>query len=233
MNHAEPVALTPGSREPLLLSWSGGKDSCLALRELLQLPQWQVVALLSTITEGYERLSMHGVRAELIRAQAARLGLKLLEARIPRQATNLVYEAALRDAVQPFLAHGVRFLAFGDLFLEEIRHYREKLLARWGMEAVFPLWGRNTTAISQQFLADGFRAVVVCVDPRQIPAELCGCEYDERFLAALPPNADPCGENGEFHTFVYHGPMFRAPIAVRRGATVHRDGFVFCDLLPH
>lgn len=217
---------------PILVGWSGGKDSCLALRELLRQDTWEVVGLVSTITQGYERLSMHGVRVELIRQQAASLGFPLLESRIPPNATNLAYEAALQEVLEPFQERGVRHMAFGDLFLQDIRQYRETLLARLGMEAVFPIWGRNTAALSQEFIRDGFRAVVVCVDPRQIPQALCGRDYDIQFLFNLPAQADPCGENGEFHTFVYDGPMFRRPVHARRGCVVYRDGFCFCDLLP-
>jgi uncharacterized protein (TIGR00290 family) len=219
-------------KEKILIGWSGGKDSSLAVWQLQQEARWELVALVSTITEGYERLSMHGVRVELIRQQAESLGLTLVESRIPLNASNVSYEAALTRTLEPFIEQGVRKMAFGDLFLADIRRYREELLARLGMEAVFPLWQRDTAALSRQFLRAGFRAVVVCVDPRQIAAEFCGREYDERFLEELPASADPCGERGEFHTFVYAGPIFRRPIPVRRGAIVQRDGFCFCDLLP-
>jgi len=219
-------------KEKILVGWSGGKDSSLAVWQLQQEARWELVALVSTITEGYERLSMHGVRVELIRQQAESLGLTLVESRIPLNASNVSYEAALTRTLEPFIEQGVRKMAFGDLFLADIRRYREELLARLGMEAVFPLWQRDTAALSRQFLRAGFRAVVVCVDPRQIAAEFCGREYDERFLEELPASADPCGERGEFHTFVYAGPIFRRPISVRRGAIVQRDGFCFCDLLP-
>jgi len=219
-------------KEKILVGWSGGKDSSLTLWQLQQQESWEIVALLSTITEGYERLSMHGVRVELIRQQAESLGLTLAESRIPPNASNVTYEAALLRTLEPFLQQGVRKMAFGDLFLADIRHYREDLLARFGMEAVFPLWQRDTAALSREFLRAGFRAVVVCVDPRQIAAEFCGREYDDRFLADLPPSADPCGERGEFHTFVYAGPIFRQLIPIRRGALVQREGFYFCDLVP-
>jgi uncharacterized protein (TIGR00290 family) len=219
-------------KEKILVGWSGGKDSSLAVWQLQQEARWELVALVSTITEGYERLSMHGVRIELIRQQAESLGLTLVESRIPLNASNVSYEAALTRTLEPFIEQGVRKMAFGDLFLADIRRYREELLARLGMEAVFPLWQRDTAALSRQFLRAGFRAVVVCVDPRQIAAEFCGREYDERFLEELPASADPCGERGEFHTFVYAGPIFRRPIPVCRGAIVQRDGFCFCDLLP-
>lgn len=219
-------------KEKILVGWSGGKDSTLTLWQLQQQESWEVVALVSTVTEGYERLSMHGVRVELIRQQAESLGLRLAESRIPPNASNVAYESALLRTLEPFLQQGVRKMAFGDLFLADIRRYREDLLARFGMEAVFPLWQRNTAALSREFLRAGFRAVVVCVDPRQIAAEFCGREYDDRFLADLPSRADPCGERGEFHTFVYAGPIFRQPIPIRRGALVQREGFYFCDLVP-
>jgi uncharacterized protein (TIGR00290 family) len=189
-----------------------------------------VSGLLTTVTAGYERVSMHGVRVELLEAQAAALGLPLITARIPPAASNEAYEAAMRRALDPAREGGITEVVFGDLFLADVRAYRERLLAPLGMHGHYPLWGRDTGALATEFIAQGFRAVLVCVDPRQVPAELCGREFDHALVADLPPTADPCGENGEFHTFVYDGPIFREPVAWRRGAVVERDGFCFCDL---
>ena len=215
---------------PVLASWSGGKDSSLAVQAAAADPTRVVSGLLTTVTAGYERVSMHGVRVELLETQAAALDLPLTTARIPPGASNEVYEAAMRGALAPARQGGITEVVFGDLYLADVRAYRERLLAPLGMRGHYPLWGRDTRALATEFIAGGFRAVLVCVDPRQIPAELCGREFDPALLADLPPGADPCGENGEFHTFVYDGPIFREPVAWRRGAVVERDGFWFCDL---
>ncbi|AHG91193.1 protein of unknown function DUF71 ATP-binding region [Gemmatirosa kalamazoonensis] len=219
-------------RTRTLVSWSGGKDSSLALHRVLADPSAHVDGLLTTVTDEYERISMHGVRVALLEAQARALALPLRVARIPRGCTNDVYESVSRDALAAYAAEGGRRVVFGDLFLEDVRAYRERLLAPLPLAPEFPLWGEDTHALAHRFVALGFRAVLVCVDPRQIDASLCGREYDETLLADLPPSTDPCGENGEFHTFVHDGPIFRAPVEVTRGEVVERDGFVFCDLLP-
>jgi len=211
------------------LSWSGGKDSALAFHALRDAGV-EIDALITTVTEGYERISMHGVRRELLHRQAAALGVQVVEARIPISASNDRYEQALREVLEPFRDAGTTSIAFGDLFLEDVRAYRERLVASVGMEPVFPLWGRDTSELAREFLALGFRALLVCVDPRQIHARFCGRGYDETLLAELPPSADPCGERGEFHTFVHDGPIFRTPIEIRRGERVERDGFFFCDV---
>ncbi len=220
------------AKQRVLVGWSGGKDSALAVWKLLNEGRCEIVALVSTITEGYRRLSMHGVRVELIRMQAERIGLPLVESLIPPNANNAIYEAALEAAIKPFVAAGVKKMAFGDLFLEDIRKYREGLLDRFGMEALFPIWNEDTQQLSREFIQSGFRAVVVCIDPRHVKADFCGREYDLDFLEELPETVDPCGERGEFHTFVYAGPIFREPIGIRRGCVVLREGFYFCDLLP-
>ena len=219
-------------REPILFCWSGGKDSAMALHVLLQREDVRVVALLTTVTEGYERISMHGVRRELLELQAYSIGLPLHEVRIPPQCVNLVYEARMEEALRVYLDRGVRTVAFGDIFLEDLRAYREKNLARVSMTALFPIWKRDTRDLIREFHAQKFRAIVVCIDPQILPSTFAGRELDESFFRDLPPNADPCGENGEFHTFVFAGPVFRSPIAVRTGSVVTRDGFVFCDVLP-
>ena len=217
--------------EPILLCWSGGKDSARSLLELRADPGVAVVGLLCSLSREHDRISMHGVRRELLEAQARAAGLPLATVELPTPCDNAEYERAMERALAPFLADGVRRVAFGDLFLEDVRRYREERLARVGMTGVFPLWGRDTRELAHEFFELGFVAHLACVDPRQIDRGLCGRRYDARLLAELPSGADPCGENGEFHTFVSAGPIFASPIGVRPGAVVERDGFVFCDLL--
>lgn len=217
--------------EPILFCWSGGKDSAIALHTLLQRADIHIAALLTTVTETYERISMHGVRRELLQRQAQSIGLPLHEVRIPPRCVNPVYEARMEQALRIYLEKGVRKVAFGDIFLEDLRAYREKNLARIGMTALFPIWKRDTRELIRSFHANKFRAITVCVDPNILAPSFAGRELDESFFRYLPPNADPCGENGEFHTFVFDGPIFKSPIPVRTGEVVHRDGFVFCDLL--
>jgi len=218
--------------EPILFCWSGGKDSAMALYTLLLEKQFQVAALLTTVTEGYDRIAMHGVRRELLHRQAESLRLPLHEVSIPPQCINPIYEARMEQALRRFYDQGVRKVAFGDIFLEDLRAYREKNLARIGMVALFPLWKRDTREMICYFHDHHFRAVVVCVDSKVLDPSFAGRELDESFFRDLPPHADHCGENGEFHTFVFAGPIFESPIPVRTGDIVNRDGFVFCDLLP-
>jgi uncharacterized protein (TIGR00290 family) len=219
------------SPEPILFCWSGGKDSAMALHALLQRSDVRIAALLTTVTEGYERISMHGVRRELLRRQAQSIGLPLHEVRIPPQCINPIYEARMEEALRMYFDQGVRRVAFGDIFLQDLRAYREKNLARMGMTALFPIWKRDTRELVRSFHANRFRAITVCVDPKVLDPSFAGRELDESFFHGLPPHADPCGENGEFHTFVFDGPIFHSPIPVRTGEIVNRDGFVFCDLL--
>jgi uncharacterized protein (TIGR00290 family) len=219
------------SPEPILFCWSGGKDSAMALHTLLQRSDVRIAALLTTVTEGYERISMHGVRRDLLRRQAQSIGLPLHEVRIPPQCVNHIYEARMEEALRTHFDQGVRRVAFGDIFLQDLRAYREKNLARIGMTALFPIWKRDTRELIRSFHANGFRAITVCVDPEIFDPSFAGRELDESFFHDLPPHADPCGENGEFHTFVFDGPMFHSPIPVRTGEIVNRDGFVFCDIL--
>jgi uncharacterized protein (TIGR00290 family) len=204
----------------------------MALQTLLQREEFRITALLTTVTEGYERISMHGVRRELLALQADAVGLPLHEVRIPPQCVNSVYDARMGQALRVFYDQGVRKVAFGDIFLEDLRAYREANLARVGMTALFPIWMRDTRELIRFFHAERFRAIVVCVDPTVLDRSFAGRELDDSFFRDLPPNADPCGENGEFHTFVFNGPLFRWPVSIRTGEIVHRDGFVFCDLLP-
>lgn len=215
-----------------VMAWSGGKDSAVALHRLQQDERYDVTGLLTTLTEGYNRISMHGVREELLRAQAEALGLKLYPVWIPQACVNPVYEAAMRGAIDRIKADGVTAIAHGDLFLEDVREYRERMLAGSGIEPLFPIWGEDTSRLSRWVVASGFRATVVSVDPKQVPASIAGRAYDDALLDDLPPSADPCAENGEFHTFVHDAPNFRAPIEVTPGEVVERDGFVFADLLP-
>ena len=214
----------------LALSWSGGKDSALALRELRR-RRVEPRALVATVTEGHERVSMHGVRRDLLASQAEAVGVDLVEVVIPAGCTNDVYDARMAAAFAAVPLAGLESVAFGDLFLEDVRRYREERLAAAGKRALFPLWGRDTGELAREFLAAGFEAVVVCVDPRALDPSFAGRAYTD-VLADLPPNVDPCGENGEFHTFVSSGPGFSAQVAYRLGASVQRDGFVFQDLIP-
>lgn len=229
MTGAQVSAPTAG---PLALSWSGGKDSAFALRELRGQHGIESRALVTTVTEGYERVSMHGVRRGLLERQAAAAGVPLVEVGIPAHCTNDVYEARMAHALASAELRGVGTVAFGDLFLEDIRAYRESQLAAAGKRAAFPLWGTDTTQLAQAIIGAGFRAVVVCVDPERLDPAFVGRAYDPRLLADLPGDVDPCGENGEFHTFVCDGPVFRRRIRCRVGEITARGGFVFCDLLP-
>jgi uncharacterized protein (TIGR00290 family) len=219
------------SPEPILFCWSGGKDSAMALHALLHRSDIRIAALLTTVTEGYERISMHGVRRELLRRQAQSIGLPLHEVRIPPQCVNPIYEARMEEALRTHFDQGVRRVAFGDIFLQDLRAYREKNLARIGMTALFPIWKRDTRELIRSFHANRFRAITVCVDPKILDPSFAGRELNESFFCDLPPHADPCGENGEFHTFVFDGPIFHSPIPVRIGEIINRDGFVFCDIL--
>lgn len=218
--------------EPILFCWSGGKDSAMALYALRQQTDYRAVALLTTVTETYDRISMHGVRRALLQRQAQFIGLPLHEVLIPPQCVNPIYESRMEAALRMYLNEGLRTVAFGDIFLEDLRAYREKNLARIGMNAIFPIWKRDTHELARHFLAHGFRAFTACVDPKILAPTFVGRELNESFFADLPPHADPCGENGEFHTFVFDGPIFQRPVSVRTGVVVERDGFVFCDLLP-
>lgn len=219
--------------ERVIFSWSSGKDSALALYELRKNKDIQVTALLTTLTEGYDRVSMHGVRRILLQEQAAALGLPLVEIVISQQASNEEYEAKMHAALTAAQAQGVTAVAFGDIFLEDLRQYRQDNLARIGMQAIFPLWKRDTTELIQQMLQAGFKAIVTCVDTRVLGQEFAGREINPEFVAALPPAVDPCGENGEFHTFVFDGPIFHHRIALEPGEKVLRDNrFYFCDLVP-
>jgi uncharacterized protein (TIGR00290 family) len=217
----------------IALAWSGGKDSSLALAALRADPTVEVVALVTTMTRDFDRISMHGVRRAVLEAQVAALGLPLIEATIPTAASNTIYEEALGAALALLRRQrpDVRHLAFGDLFLEDVRAYRERLLPSLGWTPVFPLWGLNTATLAHDFVAAGYRAILTCVDTTQLGAEFAGRDFDAALLAELPAAVDPCGERGEFHTCVYAGPIFRQPLALEAGARVRRDGrFEYCDV---
>jgi uncharacterized protein (TIGR00290 family) len=214
------------------LSWSGGKDSSLALRALRDGPGPAPSALISTINSDFERISMHGVRRELIARQARAAGLPLVEVEIPASCSNELYEQRMGQALAESPLREADTIAFGDLFLADIREYRQERLARVGKQAAFPLWGRDTRALAQEFIGAGFEAILVCVDPRALDPAFAGRRFDARLLDDLPEGVDPCGENGEFHTFVDAGPVFSAPVRCQIGEVVERDGFVFCDLVP-
>jgi uncharacterized protein (TIGR00290 family) len=218
--------------EPILFAWSGGKDSALALHQLRQNSDVHIISLLTTVTERYERISMHGVRRELLAQQAQSLNLPLHEVRIPPQCDNSIYEARMEQSLRHFHEKGVRKVAFGDIFLADLRLYREKNLARLNMTAEFPIWQRDTRDLIRQFHAEKFRSIAVCINGKILPHSFAGRELDASFFEDLPPKVDPCGENGEFHTFVFDGPIFRNPIPFRKGEVVDRDNFIFCDLLP-
>lgn len=220
---------------PIAVAWSGGKDSTLALGALRSDPAWGVVALVTAVTRAFDRISIHGVRRELLERQADALGLPLEIAWLDAPSSNAQYAAAWADALgRVQQAHGpVRHIAYGDLFLEDVRAWRDGQCAALGWTAVFPLWGRDTAVLAREFMHTGHDAVLTCVDTEQLDATFSGRHYDEALLAALPPGVDPCGERGEFHTFVWNAPIFSASIAVQLGERVRRDArFEYTDLLP-
>lgn len=213
------------------LSWSGGKDSALALWALREELEAEPIALLTTITEDYDRVSMHAVRRELLRTQARATGIELVEIEIPAACVNETYEERMAQALARPPLDRAGTIAFADLFLADVRAYREERLATAGRTALFPLWGHDTAALAHEFVDAGFEAILVCVDPSQLDPSFVGRPFDEALLAELPPGVDPCGENGEFHTFAWDGPGFRAPVDIRVGATTEQGGFVVTDLL--
>lgn len=215
-----------------LLSWSSGKDAAWALHVLRQQGDVEVVGLLTTVNRAFGRVAMHAVREPLLEAQAEAAGLPLWKVDIPFPCPNEAYEAAMGGACARAVAEGIEAIAFGDLFLEDIRAYRVEKLAGTGLRPLFPLWGRETAALAREMIAGGLQARLTCVDPERLEPAFAGRAFDAALLADLPPSVDPCGERGEFHSFAWDGPMFKHPIPVRRGDTVARDGFVFADLLP-
>lgn len=219
-------------KKPVLLSWSSGKDSAWSLHRLRQDPVIEVVGLLTTLNVKYDRVAMHAVRRELLLRQAAAVDIEPWLVLLPNPCSHEQYTTIMAGQIEKARQAGIEAIAFGDLFLEDIRAYRERQMAGSGIELLFPLWGSQTVALAREMQDGGLRARVTCIDPRQLDAGLAGREWDAGFVRDLPVGADPCGENGEFHTFAYDGPMFRRPIAIRGGEVVERDGFVFADLLP-
>jgi uncharacterized protein (TIGR00290 family) len=220
-----------GARPKAWLAWSSGKDSAWALHRVRLAGEYEVVALLTTVNRTHARVAMHAVRESLLETQAAAAGVRLVKVGIPSPCSNEIYEAAMSEAMGRARDEGVRHVIFGDLFLEDIRAYREKQLAGCGMTPVFPLWGKDTRRLAEEMIAGGLAAYLTCVDPRQLGREFAGRRFDAELLAELPAGVDPCGENGEFHTFACAGPMLREDVAVTVGEIVERDGFVFADLV--
>ncbi|HEX7112120.1 MAG TPA: ATP-binding protein [Mizugakiibacter sp.] len=219
---------------PILIAWSGGKDCLMALERLREDPRWQVVGLVATVTRAYDRVAMHGIRRDVLRAQTDALGLPLIESELDWPSSNEDYEAAFGRALAEARlgTPSLRHIAFGDLFLDDVRAWREALLHRLGWQGVYPLWGEDTARLARQFIARGHRAVLTCVDTTQLDGSFSGRDYDTALLDELPAGVDPCGERGEFHTLSYDGPLFRAPPRLDRGESVLRDGrFQYTDFM--
>lgn len=219
-------------RKRTLLSWSSGKDSAWALHTLRQQSDVEVVGLFSTVNQEFERVAMHAVRNELVKLQAESAGLPVQLIPIPYPCSNADYENIMGEFIKQVKQQGIDCIAFGDLYLEDIRKYREEKLANTGITPIFPLWGKDTRALSEEMVKGGLRAIITCIDPKTMPSDLAGKEYNQSFLEKIPANVDPCGENGEFHSFAFDGPAFKRPVNVVVGETVSRDGFIFTDLLP-
>jgi uncharacterized protein (TIGR00290 family) len=222
--------VTP-ARAKALISWSSGKDSAFALHEVLRAGEFDVVGALTTVTETFGRVSIHGVRQEILRAQLDAAGLPPTIVPIPYPCPNEIYEARMGEAIAAAVQAGITHIIFGDLFLEDIRAYREQKLAGTGITPVFPLWGRPTSQLAQQMIAEGFEAYIATVDLKKLPAHFAGRKFDDQLLADLPRGVDPCGENGEFHSCVVAGPIFKRRLAVRPGERVERDGYAYSDLM--
>jgi len=218
--------------EKVLFCWSGGKDSAMSLYEIQKSKKYEIVSLLTTITEDYDRVSLHGVPRILVEQQAHSLGLPIHEVFISKSCSNEEYDSKMRGVLTKFKQDGVSSVVFGDVFLEEVRKYREDNLSKLEMKGAFPIWGRDTAELTRSFIALGFQAVITCVDSKVLDKRYLGRMLDKHFLAELPPNVDPGGENGEFHSFVFDGPIFKKRIAYTLGESVLRNSFYFCDLLP-
>ncbi|MEN8181701.1 MAG: ATP-binding protein [Myxococcota bacterium] len=217
---------------PVLVSWSSGKDSAWLLHTLRERADLEVVGLVTTLNQAAGRVAMHAVRETLLAQQAEGVGLPLWKVPLPYPCPNEAYEAAMKSLLERARAEGIEAMAFGDLFLEDVRRYRESRMEGSGIEPLFPLFGSSTSELAGEMVRAGLRAWITCVDPRQIPRRFAGRRFDAELLADLPEHVDPCGERGEFHTFAFEGPMFGEPVGVRLGETLERDGFVFTDLLP-
>ncbi len=218
--------------EKVLFAWSGGKDSAISLYEIQKGEEYEILALLTTITDGYDRVSMHGVPRTLVEQQAHSLGLPIEEVFISKASSNEEYESKMGEILTRFKQEGVSLVVYGDVFLEWVRKYREDNLSKLGMKGIFPIWGRDTTELTRSFIALGFQAIITCIDSKVLDKRFVGRRLDEHFLSELPSNVDPGGENGEFHSFVFDGPIFKERIAYTLGESVLRDSFYFCDLLP-
>lgn len=216
----------------VLLSWSSGKDSAWTLHVLRRQPGIEIVGLLTTLNAEFDRVAMHGTRRSVLEAQARASQLPLWIVPLPWPCSNEIYEQRMADICKRAVDEHIEAVAFGDLFLDDVRSYREKQLAPTGLKPLFPLWQIPTATLAREMIADGLRARLTCVNPSQLPARFAGREFDASLLRELPPEADPCGERGEFHTCVYAGPMFTAPITLTEGETVHRDGFAYTDFMP-
>jgi uncharacterized protein (TIGR00290 family) len=218
--------------EKVLFAWSGGKDSALTLYELQKGNAHKVVVLLTTLTEEYDRISMHDVRSILLEHQANSLGLPIEKVYIPKNSSNDECEAKIREVLQKYLTAGVSSVVYGDIFLEDLRRYREDNLAKIGMKAIFPIWKMDTTELAHRFIGLGFKAIITCTDSNFLDKAFVGRLYDQQFLSELPSTVDPCGENGEFHSFVYDGPIFEKRVSCTKGEIVFRDNrYWYCDLV--
>jgi uncharacterized protein (TIGR00290 family) len=221
-------------REKVIVAWSGGKDSALALYEVLNSGSYEILELLTTVTKDYDRISIHGVRRVLLEQQAKALHVPLEEMFITKGASDAEYESELLKTLKRHRDSGVFSVVFGDIFLEDVRKYRERILTKAGMNGIFPLWKRDTKDLARTFINLGFKAVITAIDSNVLGKGFAGREYDEQFLSDLPANVDPCGENGEFHSFVYDGPMFRERVPFTKGEIVLRENrFYYCDLIPN
>lgn len=217
--------------ERIVISWSGGKDSALALYKVLKEEKYVVDSLLTTITEGYNRISIHGVRETLLEEQAKSLGIPLRKVSIPQNSSNDIYQERMNEKLTQIKSEGIHTIMFGDIFLEDVRRYREEMMDKVDLKAVFPLWGQSTNQLINEFLILGFETVTTCIDTEKLTVQFLGRVIDESFISELPKNADPCGENGEFHTFTYAGPIFTKRIEVTVGEKVDKERFHFCELL--
>jgi len=218
--------------ERILFGWSGGKDSCMTLAQVLDDDRYEVAALVTTVTEGFDRISMHGVRRALLEAQSASLGIPLEIVYIPMNADHAAYQSRMEAVFKLYRDQGITTVAFGDLFLAEVRRYREDWLAKLGLQAIFPIWHQDTVQLARAFIDQGFEAVVTCVDTTMLAPSFAGRRFDHQFLQDLPATVDPCGENGEFHSFVFDGPIFQRAVSFVKGHVVQRDSRSFCELIP-
>ncbi len=226
------IEKSSGGRKKAAISWSSGKDSCYALYRLLNAGIYDFKYLVTTVTSNYGRVSMHGVREELLEKQSNSLGIPILRVEIPKNCTNEAYEKKMSEAVERLKSEGIEYIVFGDLYLEDIKEYRESKLKGTGIEPLFPLWGEDTKDLAEKIIKSGLKAKITCIDPSRVSADFAGKDFDNKFLAELPETVDPCGENGEFHTFVFDAPIFKNPLKIITGKLVERDGFVFTDLVP-